>query len=131
MPGQRCTVCGNTQASDPTASFHRIPKETVIRATWMSLFDLKEEDIKPSTWVCCRHFPNGDAKKMPDMTLGKTRGPQQAINLVRDCINLCKILNLEVHWLRKCIVKLCIFMYTFLILRSPLKYRKTRVLKPL
>ena len=72
MPGQRSTVCGNTQASDPTASFHRIPKETVIRATWMSLFDLKEEDIKPSTRVCCRHFPNGDAKKMPDMTLGKS-----------------------------------------------------------
>ena len=38
----------------------------------MSVFDLKEEDIKPSMRVCCRHFPNGDAKKMPDMTLGKS-----------------------------------------------------------
>ena len=63
-------MCGNTQTSDPTASFHRIPKETVSRAVWMSVFNLKEEDIKPSTRVCCRHFPDGDPKKRPDMTLG-------------------------------------------------------------
>ena len=67
MPGQRCIVCGNTQSSD---SFHQIPKEGVRRAIWMSVFDLKEENIKPSTRVCCRHFSDGDTKKNPDLTLG-------------------------------------------------------------
>ena len=58
MTGWRCIVCGNTQSSD---SFHRIPKESVRRAVWMSVFDLKEENIKSSMHVCCRHFPVGDA----------------------------------------------------------------------
>ena len=38
---------------------------------------------------------------------------QQAMNLIRDCINLCKILNLEVHFPRVCIVKLRILMQNF------------------
>ena len=39
----------------------------------MSVFNLTEEDIKPSTRVCCRHFPDGDPKKRPDVTLGTKR----------------------------------------------------------
>ena len=46
MPEHRCAMCRNTQTSDPTACFHRIPKETVSRAVWMSVFNLKEEDIR-------------------------------------------------------------------------------------
>ena len=74
MPGQGCCVCGNNQESDPTAKFHRIPsanKYPIARATWMSVFNLREEDIKQSTRVCSRHFPGGDSKQTPDMTLGK------------------------------------------------------------
>ena len=33
----------------------------------VKLFNLKEEDIKPSMCVCCRHFPDGD---LPDIMLG-------------------------------------------------------------
>ena len=74
MPGQKCCVCGNTQTSDPTASFHRIPKEVHSRATWLATFELNEEDIKPSTRVCCRHFPEGDSKNSPDTSLGELSG---------------------------------------------------------
>ena len=34
MPGDRCTVCGITKATDPNVSFHRIPKDAIMRAKW-------------------------------------------------------------------------------------------------
>ena len=38
MGGQRCCVCGNRQARDPAASFHRFPRDTVrnsmARGVW-------------------------------------------------------------------------------------------------
>lgn len=71
MPGQRCCVCNNTQAIETTVSFHRIPRSPATRAIWLGVFELSESDIKPSSRVCCRHFPDGDIKKMPSMTLGK------------------------------------------------------------
>ena len=70
MPGQRCIVCGNNQASDSNASFHRIPKDPTLRAMWISVLQIREEDIKPSTRVCCRHFPGGNTNETPDITLG-------------------------------------------------------------
>ena len=72
MTGQRCCVCDNTQSKDPTVSFHRIPKNIAIRATWLKVFELSESDIKASSRVCSRHFPNGDVRKAPNMTLGKS-----------------------------------------------------------
>lgn len=71
MTGHRCCVCGNTKTSDPSVSFHRVPKEADKRALWLEVFSLREEDIKPSTRVCSRHFPDGDASKSPNVTLGK------------------------------------------------------------
>ena len=74
MPGQKCTVCGNTQENDPTAKFHRLPSEKkhpIARAEWMSVFNFRDEDVKPSTRICSRHFPGGDSKKTPSTTLGK------------------------------------------------------------
>ena len=35
------------------------------------MFDIREEVIKESTRVCCRHFPDGDCSKEPNITLGK------------------------------------------------------------
>ena len=65
-------MCDNTQSKDPTVSFHRIPKNIAIRATWLKVFELSESDIKASSRVCSRHFPNGDVRKAPNMTLGKS-----------------------------------------------------------
>ena len=71
MTGHWCCVCGNTKTSDPSVSFHRVPKEAEKRALWLEVFSLREEDIKPSTRVCSRHFPDRDASKSPNVTLGK------------------------------------------------------------
>ena len=35
------------------------------------MFDIREEVIKESTRVCCRHFPDGGCSKEPSITLGK------------------------------------------------------------
>ena len=35
------------------------------------MFDIREEVIKESARVCCRHFPDGDCSKEPSITLGK------------------------------------------------------------
>ena len=49
-----------------------------------------EEEIKPSTCVCCRHFPEGDTSKVPSLTLGKRfaspmkKGPRAKRAKVRD-----------------------------------------------
>ena len=64
MTGHKCCVCGNTKAKEPGLSFHRIPKEPSRRAVWLQVFMLTEEDMKPSTRVCSRHFPDGDASKV-------------------------------------------------------------------
>lgn len=51
--------------------FHRIPADQEKRAIWKQVFSINEDDIKPSTRVCSRHFPDGDPKKTPSLTLGK------------------------------------------------------------
>jgi len=30
MPGDRCVVCGNSRAKDPSASFYRVQKEWIL-----------------------------------------------------------------------------------------------------
>ena len=71
MPGQRCCVCTNSQSKDPSASFHRFPRDPAVRTVWLSTFDIQESDLKPSSRVCSRHFPDGDVKKTLSMALGK------------------------------------------------------------
>ena len=65
-------MCSNTQAKDRAVSFHRIPRDIPRRSTWLEVFGMSELDIKPSSRVCCRHFPDGDVRKIPSMTLGKS-----------------------------------------------------------
>ena len=71
MPGQRCCVCNITQVKDTSATFHRFRRDPAMRAVWLSVFGMQESDLKPSSRVCSRHFPEGDVKKTPSMTLGK------------------------------------------------------------
>ena len=74
MPGQRCCVCGNSRSKDPGVSFHRFPNQRMHperRAVWLQVFGMCEEDIGPDARVCSRHFPCGDVKHAPTMTVGK------------------------------------------------------------
>lgn len=74
MPGQRCCVCGNSRSKDPGVSFHRFPNQRMHperRAVWLQVFGMCEEDIGPDARVCSRHFPSGDVKHDPTMTVGK------------------------------------------------------------
>ena len=68
MTGQRRYICGNTQRTDKTAKFHHIPAtDQERRATWKQLFEISKDDIRPSTHIYSRHFPNGDRTKMPSL----------------------------------------------------------------
>ena len=71
MPGNTCVVCGNTRSNDPSASFHRFPTDLERRGVWLNVFGLSQSDIKSHSRVCSRHFPDGDVKKDPQITLGK------------------------------------------------------------
>ena len=71
MPGDTCVVCGNTRASDPSVCFHRFPANPEKRAVWLRVFQLDESDLEFYSRVCSRHFPDGDAKKEPEVNLGK------------------------------------------------------------
>jgi len=90
MPGQRCTISGNNQNTDPDASFRRIPQDSTQRAAWLSILEIREEDIIKSTRVCCRHFPGGNTNETPDITLGTKCQVGSVVNVVccrkhRDC----------------------------------------------
>ena len=71
MTGQQCAICGNIHAIDKTAKFHRVPADQEKRTIWKLVFSISEDDIKPSTRICSRHFPDGDSNKTPSLTLGK------------------------------------------------------------
>ena len=71
MTGHKCCVCGSTRVTEPTVAFHRIPKEPKRRTLWLEVLEINEEDIKPSTRICSRHFPDGNTKKTPGKTLDK------------------------------------------------------------
>ena len=55
-------MCGNTQTSDLTASFHQMPKEVHSRAKWLATFELNEQIIQFSSRVCSRCFAKKDLK---------------------------------------------------------------------
>ena len=71
MTGHKCCICGNTTSKDPSVPFHRFTKEPGKRALWLRVFQLREENISPNSRVCARHFPEGNVKKTPSITLGK------------------------------------------------------------
>ena len=52
-------------------SLHRFPVDPIKRQAWIDALKLREGDVKAHSRVCCRHFPNADPSKTPDLTLGK------------------------------------------------------------
>ena len=71
MPRDTCIVCGNKPSHDPSASFHRFPKDPSKRAGWLRAFGIVEGQLRDHSRVCCRHFRDGDSTKEPLVTLGK------------------------------------------------------------
>ena len=71
MPGDACIVCGNTRKKAPQLSYHRFPSDPERRALWLQAFQLTEEQIRPHSRVCSRHFPDGNPLNKPDLSLGK------------------------------------------------------------
>ena len=71
MPSDTCAVCGNTRSNDPGVSFHRFPANPEKRGVWLRVFQMEESDMKPYSRACSRHFPGGDAKKDPEISVGK------------------------------------------------------------
>ena len=88
MPDQKCSVCGNTQALNNKASFHRFPnpKEIDRRTLWIDVFGIQEKYIKPSR-VFSRHFPDGYSKKAPSLNLDTYQHSQYRIPLLINCVN--------------------------------------------
>ena len=71
MPGEMCIVCKNSRVKVPGLTYHRFPANPERRAKWLSVFQLSEAELKLHARVCCRHFPDGDVQKDPQITLGK------------------------------------------------------------
>ncbi len=80
MPGQRCQICHTIQKKDSGVAFHRFPRDPVLRRSWLEVFQLGESDLKPSSRVCSRHFPDGDSKKMPSTSVGEYKLPCLAMS---------------------------------------------------
>ena len=61
----------NSRAKFPGLTYHRFPANPERRAKWLSIFHISEAELKPHTRVCCHRFPDGDAQKDPEISLGK------------------------------------------------------------
>ena len=72
MPtGKLCIVCKHTKALDLTVHMHRIPKVVPLRQQWLEALGIEETDLPKDPRVCSHHFSDGDATKLPPLTLGK------------------------------------------------------------
>ena len=65
----------SVETPDPTmspgVSFHRFPANPEKRAVWLRVFQMDENNLRPYSRACSRHFPAGDAKKDPEIHLGE------------------------------------------------------------
>ena len=64
-------MCGHTKGKDENIGFHRFPKDKSKLQEWLKAFSLEETDVKDSSRVCSRHFPNGNTTQLPSLYLGK------------------------------------------------------------
>ena len=71
MPGDTCVFCGNSRQKDPSVSMHRFPRDLTLRREWIKALKLDDSTIKDHHRVCRRHFPHGDPKNKPSISLGK------------------------------------------------------------
>ena len=96
MPtGKSCIVCKYTKALDPTVHMHRIPKVVPLRQQWLEALGIEETDLPKDPRVCSRHFSDGDATKLPSLTLGKKfaspKKPSAAIFIPLPPTKKCKV----------------------------------------
>ena len=64
MPGHTCVVCRNISSKYPSVSFLRFPVVNDARkARWLHVFDMDESQLKSTSQVGTRHFPNGDSQQ--------------------------------------------------------------------
>ena len=52
-------------------SLHRFPRKELKRGRWLEALEFVEEDLKDFYKLCCRHFPDGDTTKDPQLSLEK------------------------------------------------------------
>ena len=71
MPGDTCVCCGNSRQKDPSVSMHQFPRDPTLRSKWIKALKLDGSAIKDHHRVCSRHFPQGNAKNKPSISLGK------------------------------------------------------------
>ena len=71
MPGDTCLVYNNSCTKDLDVSIHHIPVEPTRRGKWLCTLHLDEHQVKSYLNVCCRYFPQGDAKLTCQLSLGK------------------------------------------------------------
>ena len=64
MPNS-CLVCGHTKGKDGNVGLHRFPKDKSMLHQWLKALNLKVTDIRESSRVCSRNFPNGDISLLP------------------------------------------------------------------
>ena len=55
--------------------FTAIPGAKDRREEWFHVFQICEDDVKLHMQVCSRHFPDGDASKRPNPSLGNQFAP--------------------------------------------------------
>ena len=69
MPtGKLCIICKHTKTIDLTIYMHRIPKEGTFQQLWLVALGTEEVDLPKDARTCSRHFPDGDATKLPSLT---------------------------------------------------------------
>ena len=69
MPN-RCIVCGNCKAKDPSVSLYRFPIQPDLRAKWVAGLKLTDNDIKSESRVCFLHFRDSNPKTIPSIHIG-------------------------------------------------------------
>lgn len=74
-----CFVCKKPPVAG-SVTMHRFPSNPEKRQQWLSVLNLKPEDIKSHHCICSRHFRNVDTSNPPSLNLGKKfRSPKKML----------------------------------------------------
>ena len=75
MSGNFCIFCGMSRlraSTDAQLSYHRFPKKQDMQSQWLQALEMSEEQVKPHSRVCSRHFRDGDPMNGARGLVGKT-----------------------------------------------------------
>ena len=74
-----CLIC-KKPAVPGSVTMHRFPSNPERRQQWLSVLNLKPENVKSHHCVCSRHFRHGDTNNPPMLHLGKKfRSPKKLL----------------------------------------------------